>query len=96
METNSKGERINFLSARISNGWLRVIITFLFCFTSLAFLYAGFLLIKDGVTGSWTIVTEFKGWQLYVTSIAPGLLIVLSGASLLYFLSKTMKHIPRI
>ena len=65
---------------RRDSGELRFLISLLFTLLSGAFLYLGYLLIKEGALGKWEIVSSFKGWTLYFTSISPGLLVVILGA----------------
>ena len=65
---------------RRDSGELRLLISGLFTVISLSFLWAGYKLIKVGVLGDWKIVSSFKGWTLYLTSISPGLLVVILGA----------------
>jgi hypothetical protein len=79
---------------RKDSGWLRFLITIIFSVTSVLFLWAGYKLILSGTTGSWKIVSNFKGWELYATSISPCLLVVLLAALILiYGLPKTIKSL---
>lgn len=79
---------------RKDSGWLRFLITIIFSVTSVLFLWTGYKLILSGTTGSWEIVSNFKGWELYATSISPGLLVVLLAALILiYGLPKTIKSL---
>lgn len=78
MENHSK--KSFFTNMRRDSGELRLLISGLFTVISLSFLWAGYKLIKVGVLGDWKIVSSFKGWTLYLTSISPGLLVVILGA----------------
>lgn len=66
-----------FINMRRDSGELRFLISLLFVLISGAFLWSGYQLIKEGVLGEWKIVSSFRGWTLYITSISPGLLVVL-------------------
>ena len=79
---------------RKDSGWLRFLITIIYSVTAIIFLWVGYKLIISGTTGSWNIVSSFKGWELYATSISPGLLVVLLAALILIFgLPKTIKSL---
>ena len=79
---------------RKDSGWLRLLITIIFFVTSLLFLWAGYKLILAGTTGSWKIVSNFKGWELYATSLSPGLFVVLLAALILIWgLPKTIRSL---
>ena len=67
------------LTTRISEGWLRLLITMCYTIVSLFFLYKGVDLIKIGARGEWKIIADFKEMPLYITSISPGVLIILAG-----------------
>jgi len=57
----------------------RIIVLSASCvFSVVALLVAAWLVIK-GVTAEFTILAEFKGWKLYLTSLAPGLLFLVAG-----------------
>lgn len=62
---------------RKDSGWLRFLISLVFSIASLMFLWIGYNLILSGIAGSWNIVSSFKGWQLYITSLSPGLFVIL-------------------
>jgi len=79
---------------RKDSGWLRLFITLIYSGTSILFLLLGYELILSGTTGSWNIVSSFKGWELYATSISPGLLVVLLAALILICgLPRTIKSL---
>lgn len=68
---------------RKDSGWLRLFISLMYSLVSVGFLWFGTDLITAGTVGDWRIVSDFKGWTLYVTSISPGLLVVVLGALIL-------------
>jgi len=72
---------MNFL--RRDSGDLRLIVVVVISIVSCSFLFSGYRLIQSGITGSWQIVSSFKGWTLYFTSISPGLLVIGLGALIL-------------
>jgi len=79
---------------RKDSGWLRFLVTLIFSIASGFFLWAGYELVLSGVAGSWKIVSSFKDWELYITSISPGLFVILLGALILiYGLPKTLKSL---
>jgi TRAP-type C4-dicarboxylate transport system permease small subunit len=67
------------------DGWLQFLITIIFFVISVLFLWAGYKLILSGTTGSWKIVSNLKGWELYAASISPGLIVVLLAALILIY-----------
>lgn len=75
MEENK--EKNFWINIRRDSGELRFLISLLFVLISGAFLFTGYRLIKDGVFGNWEIVSSFKGLTLYLTSISPGLLVII-------------------
>jgi len=79
---------------RKDSGWLRLFITILYSLVSVLFLWGGYSLIKLGTRGNWEIVTEFKGWELYVASLSPGIFLILVGGAIMVLgLSQTLKHL---
>ena len=70
---------------RKDSGWLRFLVSLIFAIVSVLFLWAGYELILSGVAGDWKIVSSFKDWELYVTSISPGLFVILLGALIFIF-----------
>ena len=53
-------------------------------------------LILMGAKGEFTILTNFKGWQLFVYSVSPGIfLAVIAGAVLIFGLPKVLHHQER-
>jgi len=63
-----------FVNMRKDSGELRFVIALFFVILAGGYLYVGYLLTKAGTSGEWTIVSTFKGWTLYITSVSPGLL----------------------
>jgi hypothetical protein len=53
----------------------------------------GYLLTEAGTSGEWRIVSTFKGWTLYVTSISPGLFVILLGVIVLRGLPRIFKYL---
>jgi hypothetical protein len=49
------------------------------CVFSIAALGIGAWLMNNGVEGKFTLFAELKGWTLYMTSLAPGLLFLICG-----------------
>lgn len=49
------------------------------CAFSIVALLIGAWLMFKGVQGPFTILTEIKGWKLYMSSLAPGLLFLICG-----------------
>ncbi len=86
----SENDQKNFFNERVSSGWQRIVITILGTITGLFFLYTGYLIIKSGVTGNWKIVSSFQGFELYAASISPGLLIIICGTFIFYYLLKIL------
>ena len=78
-----------FGNMRSDSGELRFAITLLFSALAGGFLYVGYLLTKAGTSGEWTIVSTFKGWTLYITSVSPALFVILLGVVVL-------KGLPRV
>ena len=78
MENNNK--KTFFINMRRDSGELRFLISILFTVITLSFLWAGYKLIVLGTSGDWKIISEFRGWTFYITSLSPGLFIVLLGA----------------
>jgi len=77
---------------RRDSGWLRLLIVLVFATVSAVFLWAGYKLVLSGIAGSWKIVSSFKGFTLYITSICPGLLVIIvAGLILIWGLPKTLK-----
>ena len=92
MENNLDNKSFNI--HRRDSGWLRLIISGLFAIVTLFFLWAGYLLTKAGTAGDWKIVSNFKDWELYITSISPGLFVVLLGAIIISWgLPKVLKSL---
>ncbi len=82
------------LTTRISEGWLRISITICHIAVSSFFLYEGVDLIKIGAKGEWKVTADFKGIDLYVTSISPGVLVILCGMLIMCWgLPKTIKNL---
>ena len=73
MENQNKNR---FLGRRDS-GELRGIAIASFSIVAVAFGFFGTSLIRQGALGEWSMVSSFKGWTLYITSISPGLLVFL-------------------
>ena len=65
---------------RRDSGELRFLISSLLILLSGGFLCIGYLLVKEGVLGQWAIVSSFRGWTFYLTSISLGLLVIILGA----------------
>jgi hypothetical protein len=82
-----------FGNMRSDSGELRFAITLLFSALAGGFLYVGYLLTKAGTSGEWRIVSNFKGWTLYITSISPGLFVILLGVLLLRGLPRVLKSL---
>jgi len=83
-----------WINMRRDSGELRLIIAILFCIVAVFFGFLGFLLIKQGVMGEWSIVSSFRGWTLYFTSISPGLVVFIFAVIILvYGLPKTLKNL---
>jgi hypothetical protein len=82
-----------FTSMRRDSGGLRLAITLLFCILAGGFLCVGYLLTEAGTSGEWRIVSTFKGWTLYVTSISPGLFVILLGVIVLRGLPRIFKYL---
>ncbi len=79
---------------RRDSGELRVLIVFSFSLIALMFGISGEKIIKSGVAGEWEIVSSFKGWTLYITSISPGLLVfVLATLILCWGLPRVLKNL---
>ncbi len=79
---------------RKDSGELRVLITLIFSVISSFFLWIGYELAKSGVAGNWQIISSFKGWSLYFSSISPGLLVIGFGAAIMIWgLPKTLKNL---
>jgi hypothetical protein len=79
---------------RRDSGELRFLISLLFVVISGAFLWVGYQLIKAGTLGDWKIVSSFKGLTLYVTSVSPGLLVILFATIIfIYGLPKVIKNL---
>ena len=79
---------------RISDGWLRLLITICYGSVSLLFLYAGVDLIKTGAKGKWEIVADFKEMPLYITSISPGVFVILASILIMCWgLPTTIKNL---
>ena len=92
MENNLDNKSFNV--HRRDSGWLRLIISALFGVITLFFLWAGYLLTKAGTAGDWKIVSNFKDWELYISSISPGLFVILLGAVIMaYGLPKVLKSL---
>ena len=49
------------------------------CLFSIAALAIACWLIFKGAKGEFSILSEYKGWKLYMTSMAPGLLFLVAG-----------------
>lgn len=89
-----ESSKMRFNIHRKDSGWLRLFITIIYGFISILFLWVGYLLMKYGSAGEWKIVSNFKGWELYIASISPGLFVILLGASIIIWgLSKTLKNL---
>jgi len=80
---NGQEKKSFFKNMRRDSGELRLVIVLLFVVVALCFLYAGYRLAQSGVSGEWKIVADFKGWTLYLTSISPGLGVIMLGAAML-------------
>ncbi len=92
MENNEK--KSFWTNMRRDSGELRFLITFLFVFISGAFLWVGYQLIEAGTLGDWKILSSFQGLTLYITSISPGLFVILFGTIvLIYGLPKVIKNL---
>lgn len=92
MENNLDNKSFNI--HRRDSGWLRLIISGLFAVVTLFFLWAGYLLTKAGTAGDWKIVSSFKDWRLYISSISPGLFVILLGAIIMFYgLPKVLKSL---
>ena len=68
------------INMRRDSGELRLLITVVFSLTAIFFLWAGYKLASSGASGKWEVVASFTGWKLYLSSISPGLLVILLGA----------------
>lgn len=92
----SKDKMLNILGDTLSL-WkiiLQVILSIFFGVVALFFLEAGYSLILFGARGEWEIVSSFKGWTLYITSISPGLFVIFFGAFILvYGLPRVLKKL---
>lgn len=85
---------MDFNIQRRDSGWLRLLIVVLFSFVSAGFLWIGYKLILVGTTGSWEIVSNFKGFKLYLASLSPGILVILLGAVIISFgLPQVLKNL---
>lgn len=83
-----------FINMRRDSGELRLMIVLFFTILAGAFLWAGYLLTKAGTSGKWEIVSSFKGWTLYITSISPGLfIVVLAAAIIIWGLPRVLKNL---
>ncbi|MFA6427871.1 MAG: hypothetical protein WCW16_05565 [Candidatus Magasanikbacteria bacterium] len=82
------------LTNRISDGWVRVIITVLYFLLSAICVCMGTFLIKAGAQGEWKILADFKEVPLYITSLSPGILVILAGILIMCWgLPKTIKSL---
>ncbi|OHB66442.1 MAG: hypothetical protein A2Y77_03830 [Planctomycetes bacterium RBG_13_62_9] len=81
---------------RKDSGELRLAITVSFAILSGGFLYVGYLLTRAGASGEWTIVSTFKGWTLYITSISPGLFVMILGVVILRGLPGVFKSLEHM
>ena len=94
MVNNMKNFWLNWINMKRDSGQLRFLISLLFVIVSGAFLWAGYQLITTGILGDWKIVSNFKGWSLYLSSVSPGLLVILFGAVILiYGLPQVIKNL---
>ena len=91
MEEN---QNINRCLSRRDSGELRALtIGFLYIVT-IFFGIFGYMLIKQGALGQWSILSSFKGWTLYITSISPGLLVFLFATIILVWgLPRILKNL---
>lgn len=82
-----------FLSRRDS-GELRSLAIGCFCIVAIFFGFFGLFLVQNGASGNWSIVSNFKGWTLYITSISPGLFVFLLASIILIFgLPRVLKNL---
>lgn len=82
------------LTTRISEGMLRILIVIIHAATALFFCYKGIDLIRIGVRGEWKIVADFKDVPLYITSISPGVFVVLAAVLIMCWgLPKTINNL---
>lgn len=79
---------------RMDSGWHRFLAIIFGYILVILFLISGVDLIKSGVKGEWAIVSTFKGWTLYATSLSPGVLVVLLGVVIaVWAIPKILKSI---
>ena len=90
---DAQEKKTSFMDMRRDSGELRFVITLFFVILAGGFLYAGYLLTKAGTSGEWTVVSTFKGWTLYITSISPGLFVMLLGVVVLKGLPRVFKSL---
>jgi len=76
---------MGFNFSRRDSGELRFITSIIYSVVSGGFGYAGYRLLVSGVTGEWEIVSSFKGFYLYFTSLSPGLLVIAIAACIMIF-----------
>ena len=73
---------------------MKLFVVIAFGVISLFFAWFGYGLVKLGAAGDWQISSNWQGWRLYITSISPGLFVMLLGATIIcYGLPKTLKSL---
>ena len=79
---------------RADSGFNRLIVAFLFVLLSFASLYCAYKLVVMGVKGEFTILSEYKGFKLYIFSLSPGIAFLVFGILVIWpGLSSTLKSI---
>ena len=84
----------NIFLSRRDSGELRALTIGLFCGVAIFFGFFGWFLISQGASGQWSIISNFEGWTLYITSLSPGLLVFLFATVILIWgLPKVLKNL---
>lgn len=78
---------------RRDGGYLRLLIVLLFSILGIVGLYLSYLRLIQGVKGEFTIFVEnLEGISLYISSVAPGILMIIAVVWILtYALPRTLK-----
>ena len=94
---NSSGKSIIDHLTRRDSGFLRLLIIFIFSILGIFGLYLSYLLLIKGVKGEFTVFMDnLKGFQLYVSSVAPGILMIIAVVWILsYALPKTLESMMK-
>ncbi|MFH1745018.1 MAG: hypothetical protein ABH881_02525 [bacterium] len=87
--TNNK----NPFKDRLSSGWQRVFIIICASIIEIFFGCFAYKLTVSGTKGDWKIVSDFRGWELYISSISPGLFFILAGTIIFVYTAKILKNL---